>query len=189
MPALITALHDPDLGVRQGATEALGRIGRTGSGSAVEPILITALGDANPEVRKTAAVALGQIKSPTARAMSSLIATLGDAEPEVRRGASEALGQIGPVAVPILLTAPRSTNPKIRQGAAVALGRVEPAAAETVSALIVALGDPDPEVRQHVTWALDTLDRQQPGPSADRAGSRAGYDCCPWHSRVPPRSR
>ena len=77
----------------------------------MEPILITALGDANPEVRKTAAVALGQIKSPTARAMSSLIATLGDAEPEVRRGAGEALGQIGPAAVPALIAVLSDPNP------------------------------------------------------------------------------
>ena len=57
VPALIKALDDQRPAMRQGAAEALGRIGDT----AAVPALMEALGDQRPVVRQGAAEALGQI--------------------------------------------------------------------------------------------------------------------------------
>ena len=71
VPDLIVALKSPDLGVRQGAAQALGRIGRPAAEAAV-PALAAALADSEYEGRRTAADALGQLGSAAASAIPEL---------------------------------------------------------------------------------------------------------------------
>ena len=85
---LIAAMEDEDWIVRQGASQALGRIGDP---QAVEPLII-ALGDKNQWIRRYAAEALGLIGNE--RAIEPLAAALKDDSPGVRTVAAKALESI-----------------------------------------------------------------------------------------------
>jgi hypothetical protein len=86
---LIALLTNTDAHVRQGAVEALGRIGPP----AVEP-LVVALGDEGyREVRQAVARALGQIGD--ARAVESLRAARKFGQRDLRAAAAEVLAQLG----------------------------------------------------------------------------------------------
>jgi len=86
---LIAAMQAEDWIVRQGASQALGKIGDP---RAVEP-LISALGDRNQWIRRYAAEALGLIGDE--RALEPLVAALKDDSPGVRTVAAKALESIG----------------------------------------------------------------------------------------------
>jgi HEAT repeat protein len=66
LPALVTAVRDPDPRVRQWAAWALGRVGRRGK--AAVPALTALLQDEDDKVRETAAKALARIDPRLARA-------------------------------------------------------------------------------------------------------------------------
>ena len=76
VPALITALDDPDRDVRAQAARALARMGP--QAEAAIPALIDALDDDNKEVRQGAARALGQIGPSAEDAVPALMQALKD---------------------------------------------------------------------------------------------------------------
>lgn len=85
---LIAAMQDEDWIIRQGASQALGRIGDP---KAVEP-LIGALEDKNQWIRRYAAEALGLIGDE--RAVEPLVAAKKDDDPGVQAAAAKALESI-----------------------------------------------------------------------------------------------
>ena len=91
---LIAAMEDEDWIVRQGASQALGRIGDP---QAVEPLII-ALGDKNQWIRRYAAEALGLIGDE--QAIEPLVAALKDDSPGIRTVAAKALESIRGLAAP-----------------------------------------------------------------------------------------
>jgi len=91
---LIAAMEDEDWIVRQGASQALGRIGDP---QAVEPLII-ALGDKNQWIRRYAAEALGLIGDE--QTIEPLVAALKDDSPGVRTVAAKALESIRGFAAP-----------------------------------------------------------------------------------------
>ncbi len=102
---LIAALKDTNLGVRQNAAGALGRIKDP---RAVEP-LIAALQDTNANVRHNAMVGLAEIQDP--RAIQPLTAALQDSDPKNREVAAQALRRIGgPGAAPTAADSGVSTS-------------------------------------------------------------------------------
>jgi len=89
IPSLLgTLVGGPNVGARDAAAAALGRIG----GPAV-PALLERLGAPDPELRQTAASVLGVIGDR--RAVPSLVARMADEDPNVRAAAAEALGKAG----------------------------------------------------------------------------------------------
>lgn len=121
VPALMRALLDPKVKVREGAAAALGEIrdlravnplikrltypmwrvrwqsaialGKIGDPRAVEPLISVLLSDHDPRVRDQAARALWKLEDR--RAVSPLISALKDPDPHVRWAAAGALGAIG----------------------------------------------------------------------------------------------
>jgi len=148
IPALVKII---DEGAGAGPYQAVIAIGRLEAppDTAISA-LTAALGHAEADVRRAAARAMGEI-GPTA--VPLLTRALADANDEVRRGAVEALRWIGPAAVPQLIAALKNDRPVVRRMAARALGRLGPAAREAEAALLEAVRDPDPQVRQMAHWA------------------------------------
>ena len=166
--ALIKALSDADEETRQRGAEALGRIGP----AAVEavPMLIKVLEDASWREESTgiaAARALGDIGPAAAEAVPALAAALSDWDRSwLRAPTATALGNIGSAAVPALtkeLLSPYSQEAEL-MAAADALRRIGSAAAETVPALIVALGKGNRKARLLAVDVLGDI-----GPAAAEA--------------------
>ncbi len=145
---LTALLGDEESGVRWKAAEALGQMGQ----AAVEP-LTRSLSDPNVDVRWMAATALGDIGDP--RAIDPLLEALEDEDTYVRSRAALALGKIGEPARDTLIAALRSETENVRWGAALALGSV--GGESVIEALIRALDDTSPHVRNRAIGALDEI--------------------------------
>jgi HEAT repeat protein len=145
-PALMGALTgDQYSGIRWKAAEALAKIG-----TPAVPSLLAVLAHPDEDIRWKAAVTLGEIGDT--RAIPPLVELLGDRDRFIRSRAAYALGLIGAPAVGSLREAASHGDADFRRGAVAALGKIEdPAATE---ALVDALGDPSPEVRQDAVAAL-----------------------------------
>ena len=83
VPALITALRDPDPAVRLKAVEVLGRMGD--DAAAAVPDLIKLLDDPDPEVRKAAARTIGRIGPAAKAAVPALMQKLFESPGAVGR--------------------------------------------------------------------------------------------------------
>jgi len=148
-------LADPAPAVRARAVLAVGRL----QDSTSVPDVLPLLGDTSPEVRREAVFALGQIGHASAR--EALEGKLTDNDPETVDLAIEALGKLGDKrSTPRITEFLRSTTPQLRGEAAVALWRLADSTA--ISALLADHGDPDPDVRWRVLWALEKV------PAPDR---------------------
>jgi HEAT repeat protein len=134
--ALIEALGDADVQMRQNAALVLGNLGG-GSPSEARPPL-----DIRP-------------------ALSALIEATRDADPEVRAWAASAIATIGPhaePAIPALLALLRDPWVGPRNTSCWALGRIGPAARAALPALREALNDPSDDVRrsaQDAIWRIE----------------------------------
>jgi len=148
IPALMGALTgDQYSGIRWKAVEALAKIGPDSV-----PPLVDELKNPDPDIRWKAAVALGEIGDP--RGIAPLVELLGDSDRFVRSRAVYALARIGPPAVASLVGALNQPDDAVRLGAVGALGKIgDPPA---VSALVHALADRSPEVRQETISALSS---------------------------------
>ncbi len=158
VPGLVKSLKKPGGRQREVCAWALGR----SASAAAVPALNVALTDRNPVVRRAAAEALGRTAARLEHAslrvsiVESLEQILADRERTVRKAGCEALGRIGDAeAIPSLFDALTHPDRDTRWAAAWALGQCgQPARAP----LIVALGDPDPAMRQAASWGLRWLD-------------------------------
>jgi HEAT repeat protein len=164
-PSWTARLDDADPVVRAAAIRVLSREGN-------ERILIEALEDKDSDVRMVAAITLANRwqgykidkKDEVARA---LVSALGDEHIGVRRAAAYSLWSLHADAWPALRDAMASENARIRAGAAHALTHwVEythywPAdnAKEIGPTLQRLLRDPDSDVRNNATIALELIDR------------------------------
>ena len=92
VPALITTLGDPVIGVRRAAAEALGAIGAAAGPAG--PALAALIKDADPKVRQAAAVAMGKIGTTSPEVLDALSAALRvKDDPTLRERAAHALGE------------------------------------------------------------------------------------------------
>jgi HEAT repeat protein len=91
--ALLEALAAAEPGVRAGAAQVLGSLGRELSGAV--PALTRALQDPVAEVRRQAAAALGRIGWTAGPAVPALVEALHDPAAEVRAAAAAALPETG----------------------------------------------------------------------------------------------
>jgi len=141
---------DQSVEVRRTAAWALGEIGGTGGA----PALTRALADRDATVRRQVTWALGQLDEPSP---PQLVGALKDADAEVRATAAWALGEHGDAdsvggAAAALSEAARDSDHNVRRAAIWALGNAGGAAGR--DALIAALQDQDPELRQAAARAL-----------------------------------
>ena len=124
IPALMEALHDPDIDVVEAAERALGRVGAKAPAETVPLLLEVIVSHGNERVQYGATEALCLIGSA---ATSALIAALADARNEVRRRAAETLGEMQSAArdaVPALTKALEDQNAGVRESAADALKEI-----------------------------------------------------------------
>ena len=191
IPALITALEDEIMDVRQNAMLALGQIRNPQAlevlvsklrdsvqhnknfsrrvlmtalvsyGESALPHLIRKLSDPFDAVRALAAEILGEIPNPQAR--HALIKSIEDPSPEVRARAAYALGRIGqPLAVKSLIAALSDPFWYVRLQAARALGQL--ASPRAIYDLWLRLTDSHAQVRSAAAESLALI-----GPPALQA--------------------
>jgi HEAT repeat protein len=161
--AMLGRLSQPDSLKARNAADVLGEFGY--------PSAIPALGAAlsNPvftgEARAAMARALGSIARPAAG--DALVSALGSDDPLVKAAAVSSLRNVrgfhdGTVAVPLVSDA----DQQVRAEAVVTIGMFHTRTADTVSALVQALGsDPSAVVRKKAAWALGEI-----GAPASAAG-------------------
>ncbi|MBI3967987.1 MAG: HEAT repeat domain-containing protein [Chloroflexi bacterium] len=157
IPALVSALQDPDWLVHTVACEELRRFG-----AAAVDQLVLALRHPTSGVRVAAAELLGAIGDPTA--VSALVRALHDRSSEVVAHAAEALGVLGSESVvPALRERLYVADRDVQIAAAKALGRIGGAAAETALREAMAderwivLADDDWDIHQAAVRALTHL--------------------------------
>ncbi len=151
---LVILLDDPSEHVRRTAALSLGKIGHVVAAAALEG----ALSDPDPVVREYSAWALGRIgEAVNDTAAVGLVGALGDPRAAVRKAAARALGHIGlrrPVLPSLTDVLARGTRDG-RRAVVEALAQLE--APSAYPALVTALTDPDPAVRQGALAALGEL--------------------------------
>ncbi len=133
VPRLVTAMQDPDRGVRMAAAQAIACLGERANGAL--PGLVALLEHQEDEVRADAALAISQIGTVRTQAIPALILTLRDNDRgphgrviDVRQSAARALGAMGPAAKPAaseLKSLLEDPDPAMRLEAATALWRIE----------------------------------------------------------------
>lgn len=180
LPIIRRTLQDPasDLPRRRAALKATAILGAR----AVESIPEVAAALADPQYSAEAALALSFMGSP---AVPTLRDALLSDEPVVRREALRTIGKlrerasIDPqIVVPLLLNALKDADPAVRQVAVTYLGIVRDRPEEEVAGLIVALDDPQAEVRQAAAGALSSygLDAEPAVKALTRASTSDADD-------------
>ena len=157
VPALISALKDPDVQVRRAAVQSLANH----DDPRAVPALIAALKDDDAEVRTGAAEALGQLEDE--RASPGLVGALSDKHKDVRRAALSALQSLpGQVPVEAILSALGDSDTDVRQSAiGLAISRMEGDEglkdSRLTAAILKLLGDPSADIRQEALSAVGEL--------------------------------
>jgi HEAT repeat protein len=145
LPALATALKDPEARVRERAARALGEFGP--AAQAAFPTLVELVKGDDAAARKTALAVLDKLGPPGKERLAELKALLDRKAPlEARQYALTALGKLGGDAVGavgVLAEAMQDPEAKIRVRAAAALGDLGPAAREAAPALRAVLRKSD----------------------------------------------
>lgn len=141
LPELAKAIESNDWEIRQGAAEALVRMGKSG-----ESTLLQAAKAGNP----TAIEALPGVGPAAIQVLHELIMWSSS---KLQKAAAAALSGMGAAAVPTLRDGLRSADPHVRECCANALGWVGPPAQETVPALVGLLLS-DPPIQGTVARAL-----------------------------------
>jgi HEAT repeat protein len=119
------------------------------------PQLIAGLGSKDAVLRRKAANTLASLGPDAGPAVAALLGALKDKDGEVRRYAARALAEVGPAAVEGLLAAARTApEGQTRALACLALGESRPVAGGTADAVVEALKDTDPAVREAAGVAL-----------------------------------
>ncbi|MBI2947282.1 MAG: HEAT repeat domain-containing protein [Verrucomicrobia bacterium] len=163
VPALIEALADKNLQIRESAFQTLSHIRHPATVAAILP----KLNHGDPSIRLNAAKCLGSM-GPWARdAIPALIDAIKEESSAVRASAVEALGRIRPSAedvIAALTNALADPDPAVRANAAGSLGNGGSASAVAVPRLIERLKDADAGVRGAAALALGAI-----GPKASAA--------------------
>jgi HEAT repeat protein len=153
LPALITALKNPNKDIRYRGAFAIAQTGKDAK-SAI-PDLTTALKDTNEDVSYIASMALERIGKD---AVKSLVSVLIDTNEYGSRQATEALKGIGKDAkdsIPDLISALKHPRKFVRINAAVVLGVIS--IKDALPTLFNALKDSDQEIRSHTLYELGEI--------------------------------
>ena len=137
--------------MQQTAAESLGKIGDPGSIDSIIPLVQDPVG----AVREASVTALGRIKPPATDTIVALLAqALGDPIESVRQAAVVAIGEIEPAPrlLEPIVDLLRSSDAATRKAAVRALLQID--SSQSVSLLIAAGQDSDPEVRQGIVAAV-----------------------------------
>lgn len=148
-PALAAALGTDDPVLRARAGQVL-----VSQGAAAVPELVKNFGKGKRELALWSAGVLGQLGPAAESAVPVLARAAASSDAAVAGQASIALSAVGAPAGLWLGTALGSGNPSTRAGAAKVLSSLNPPPAEAAEALLGALEDPDPKVREHAAMAL-----------------------------------
>jgi hypothetical protein len=135
--ALITALKDSDVQMRENAALALIALGG-GYESALKPAL---------DIRA---------------AVPALIDATADGDSDVRAWAALAIAEIGPAAtpaIPALIKLVSDPEARPRNNSCLALGRIGPSARDALPALRRALNDPSNDVRRFAKAAIERIEK------------------------------
>jgi HEAT repeat protein len=158
LPALITALTDPDINVRIVAAEALGKLGSAAAPAASQLLLVLKDMQTGREgVRQQAAFALGKIGMATPNIISALCEARNDPHRDPRRFAVRALGDLGPDAESAAIEVANALDDdeaNVREDAAEALGKICRRATQIVPNLVRKLEDENCPVRYKAAEAL-----------------------------------
>ena len=158
---LIAQLADKDGAVRQGAADALGKLGYV---PAVESLKTAMHSDADPQVRRVAIGALALIADRSCE--DALIEALNDsnADNEARAQAATGLGRLAsPRAVAALIKTLEDDDLKLRSAAVAALARAArpnpggPIDKSVLATLVTALQGKSDDARQGAALAIQTL--------------------------------
>ena len=158
---LIAQMADKDGGVRQGAADALGKMGYI---PAVEPLKTAMHSDADAQVRRVAIGALALIADRSCE--DALVEALNNssADNEARAQAATGLGRLGsPRAISTLIKTLDDDDLKLRSAAVAALARAARPVpggkinAQVLASLIAALQGKSDDARQGAALALQSL--------------------------------
>lgn len=144
-------LHDERPEMRRTAAESLGKIGDRGSIDSILPLVQ----DPEEAVRQAAVTAMGRVRPAATDMIVALLAqALGDPVESVRQAAVVAIGEIepGPRLLEPIVGLLRSADAAIRKAAARALLQID--SSQSISSLIAAGQDSDPDVRQGIVAAV-----------------------------------
>jgi AAA family ATP:ADP antiporter len=141
LPDVVRLLADPDPAVRVGAAKALAAC--SPAGRDVRPELRPLLSDSDPAVRARAATAVLRL-SDASDGLVVLEVMAASPDPEWRAAAVDALGDLGDE-LGTVRNALADEDASVRRAAASALRGFDPSG--SIEALLKALGDPDPTVR------------------------------------------
>ena len=152
-PVLIELLKDPDLQIRQTATDAIFRISQKPQTN-ISKLLLGLMSDHNVNVRRCVAEILNQIKDETI--FSEMFKFLKDEDWWVREAIVETLSEIkDPRVVPAAIELLEHEDERMRRyGIEILVGIKEP---QAVNHIIKLLNDPDWWVRERAVEALGYL--------------------------------
>lgn len=148
---LLELLHDDRPEMRRTAAESLGKIGDRESIDSILPLVQ----DPDEAVREASVTAMGRIRPPATDTIVALLAqALKDPVESIRQAAVVAIGEIepGPRLLEPIVGLLRSSDAAIRNAAVRALLQID--SSQSVSSLIAAGQDSDPEVRQGIVAAV-----------------------------------
>lgn len=169
LSVLSEALKEEDVFLREQACQALGEMGLAAKAAA--PALMSALTDKDAKVRALSAAALGKMPGVTGTFLK-LSAALDDTDVDVRLSAAHSIWLHQPkttdVTVPVIVAALKHKQVRARIRAAELLGEIGAAAKASVPALVEAIRDENPAVRQAAALALKKVDPE----AAAKAGIR-----------------
>src|SRR5262245_42330924 len=157
-PALLTPLHDDDIGVRAQATRVLPMIGAE-PGAAI-PLLLESLKDESDRVRIAAVEALASYGPKAATALPALMRNFRDRSSWSCAAAGKVLVAIGAPAAPPLIEA--LGDKELREEAAALLGKIGPPAKAAGPALAPLVFDEEPTIRVTAGLALWRIDPKHP---------------------------
>ena len=148
-PSLAAALGTGDPVLRAGISQVL-----VSQGQAAVPALVKNFEKGKRELALWSAGILGQMGPAAESAVPVLARAAASSDAAVAGQASIALAAVGAPAGLWLGAALSSSNPSSRAGAAKVLSSLNPPPAESAEALLGALEDADPKVREYASMAL-----------------------------------